>query len=194
MSGTVFESNYEPDKKAISDEQPSNQNLINQKKVEDDQKFNFANINMTVVSNVEDPSIPKDKPIISSNDRTITGFLVSFSFLPQGEYWILREGKNLIGNDQQNTINLKEQCVSKLHAIILVRRSKNDDRLMYVISDQNSTNGILINGKDIELQSYELKNNDIIKIGGYELFFIQIDKINLNLGINKDFKPIMDMY
>jgi hypothetical protein len=128
-----------------------------------------------------------------NNEHTICGFLLSYSKLPQGEYWVLREGRNIIGKDNDCNIPLKEEHVSKSHAILNIRRSGNDGRLMFIISDQNSSNGIFVNNKDIELQSYELSNGDIIKIGNYELLLISIDKNIKNLSLNKDFKPIQEV-
>lgn len=121
----------------------------------------------------------------------IAGFLISYSKIDLGEYWIIREGnKNILGSGEDCSIRLPEATVSRNHAILTVRRSKNDNRLMFIIKDNNSSNGITVNGKDIELESFECKNFDIIQIGNYELLLITIDKEQLKLSRTPNFKAI----
>lgn len=114
--------------------------------------------------------------IQDSESRSITGFLISFSANESGDFWTLREGKNFIGSDSSCDIMLKDASVSKEHAIINVRKNQNDSRLMTVITDQNSTNGVMVNNKDIEFNSHECAERDVIKIGYFELLLLTVDK------------------
>lgn len=134
---------------------------------------------------LQDDQVAHENPESSLENRSIAGFLVTFSDSISGKYWALREGRNLIGRSDDCEIILFGQAVSDRHAILNVRRSKNDNRLMYVIVDQTSTNGVFINGEDIEYQPKECKNLDRIQIGDYDLLLISIDKAALNLKSNE---------
>jgi hypothetical protein len=121
----------------------------------------------------------------------IVGFFISFSKTDLGEYWVIKEGnKNIIGSSEECTIRLPEMTVSQNHANLTVRRSKNDNRLMFILTDNNSSNGISVNGKDIELSPYECKNFDKIQIGNYELLLVIIDKEKEQLSKSENFKAI----
>ncbi len=126
---------------------------------------------------------------LSSNELyPIAGFLLSFSGTEFGEYWVLREGnKNSIGSGANCKICLGEGTVSTSHATIIVRRSKKDNRLMFIIKDNGSSNGVLVNNEDIELEAFECKNLDKITIGNYELLLIATDKEFHKLSVNPNF-------
>jgi len=118
-----------------------------------------------------------EKPLERKEERNLVGFLVSYSKSEAGEYWPIREGRNSIGSFADNSIILIAPTVSDRHATLMVRRSKKDSRLMFIIKDENSTNGVFVNNEDIEYQPKELNERDIVKIGDYEILVIIIDKI-----------------
>jgi len=127
------------------------------------------------------------------NQSPLVGFLVSYSKISSGEFWPIFEGnRNTIGSSKDSKIQLIEATVSQNHAVINSRQSRNDDRLMIVISDSNSRNGILVNGKDIESQSCECQNFDKITIGNYELLLLIVDKEKYQLKQNPDFQEFFD--
>jgi pSer/pThr/pTyr-binding forkhead associated (FHA) protein len=128
----------------------------------------------------------KKSPIISSN-RTVAGFLISFSADPTGEFWVLYEGRNRIGSERSNDVFVNDSKVSADHAIINIRHSVNDGRLLVAISDQNSSNGTIVNGRDIEFTPCELSNGDIIKIGYHEFGLLILDRVN------KGLEPVADL-
>ncbi|MFA9397524.1 MAG: FHA domain-containing protein [Clostridiaceae bacterium] len=66
--------------------------------------------------------------------------------------------KTTIGRQGNNTIVIDNPYVSKIHAVIYVR---NND---YYLEDNNSTNGIILNGERI-IGTVKLKKNDEISIG-----------------------------
>lgn len=132
-----------------------------------------------------------ENKIERAEERNLVGFLVSYTMSEPGEYWLIKEGRNLIGKFADNNIILKLPTVSDRHASLNVRRSKNDNRLMFVIKDENSTNGVFVNGEDIEYQPRELTDRDIIKIGDYQLLLIIIDKIALNLKTSVDLSNVV---
>jgi len=130
---------------------------------------------------------------IRSTDRIVAGFLVSFSANPTGEYWVLYEGRNRIGSDSANDVVINDANVSSDHAILNIRHSVNDQRMLVAISDQNSSNGTIVNKRDIEFTTCELKSEDIIQIGNHELGLLYIDRNSKNLklvdGIKKSVQP-----
>lgn len=135
------------------------------------------------------PYAPSEGTTIRDSDtRSLTGFIVSFSASESGEYWLLKEGKNFIGSDSSCDIVLKDMAVSKQHAIINIRENRNDKRLMIAITDQNSTNGVVVNDKDIEFTTHECKDRDKIKIGSYELVLFVVDKKAAGLEVNEKLK------
>ena len=68
-----------------------------------------------------------------------------------------------VGRRPSNDIQLDDQTVSGTHAIFLVLHN------VYV-EDQNSTNGVLLNGKRVGKR--QLEHGDIVRIGRHELKFI----------------------
>lgn len=68
-----------------------------------------------------------------------------------------------VGRRPNNDIQLDDQTVSGTHAIFLVLHN------VYV-EDQNSTNGVLLNGKRVGKR--QLEHGDIVRIGRHELKFI----------------------
>ena len=102
--------------------------------------------------------------------------MVSFSVDPTGEYWVLYEGRNRIGSDRTNDVVINDANVSSNHAILNIRHSINDGRMLVAISDQNSSNGTIVNKKDIEFNSFELKNEDVVQIGNHELGLLFLDR------------------
>jgi len=129
----------------------------------------------------------KEQPL-KSTDRIIAGFLVSFSADPTGEYWVLYEGRNRIGNDSTNDVVINDANVSSDHAILNIRHSVNDHRMLVAISDQNSSNGTIVNKRDIEFTTCELKSEDVIQIGNHELGLLFIDRNSKNLKEVEDLK------
>ena len=111
--------------------------------------------------------------------RKIVGVLVSYSWIPSGQIYPIREGKNYItsGNgdsmpsDQTYNIQVpQDQRMSRVHALILYRAGK------YEIIDQESSNGTFINGEILPSNlSVELNNNDEIKTGSTLWTFIKIN-------------------
>ena len=110
------------------------------------------------------------------------GFLYSVSRTPAGEYWPLHIGQNTIGKAPSCDICLQEGTVSSDHAVLVVRKMKNPEKVIASISDARSTNGTMLNGQSLGFSAEECKNGDIITIGdNYELYLILIDAASLGL-------------
>ena len=68
-----------------------------------------------------------------------------------------------IGREADNLVQLPHEKVSKHHAVILPAKDG------WEIKDLQSTNGVLVNGKQVP--SAELKDGDRVKIGPFEFYF-----------------------
>ena len=126
-----------------------------------------------------------------SQQNPLTGFLVSFSKSATGECWQLREGNlYVLGKASDADIQLGEKSVSDHHATIQIRRSNDDEKkLMIVVSDTNSTNGTVVNGKDIGINGHiNLQHHDKILMGNYELMVMLIDRERLLLAPHDKFE------
>ena len=104
---------------------------------------------------------------IGSRNNPRKKAIIWFMFMNPEEAVICRplDGNQLtIGREQQNDIVLRHPSVSRIHARIL--REQNEP----LIIDNGSTNGILINGKDL-VKSQPLQEKDIIQISGFQLIY-----------------------
>jgi len=124
----------------------------------------------------------------------LVGFLISFSKSATGESWELREGNlYVIGKGNDAAVILNEQSVSDHHAALHIRRSNDDEKkLMIVITDTNSTNGTVVNGKDIGINGHiSMQHHDKLIIGNYELVMIMINQEHLQLKPNEKFQAVV---
>ena len=123
--------------------------------------------------------------------RPIVGFLYSVSRTPAGEYWPLYIGQNTIGKSGNCHIVLPEATISSEHAVLVVRKMKNPEKVIASISDARSTNGTMLNGMSLAFAAEECHNGDILTIGNnYELMLILIDTAALGLHPAETFIPV----
>lgn len=108
----------------------------------------------------------------TSNNRRLMGFLVSYE-TPNGEAYNIYEGRNSVGSDPRSDIRIAVNGVSRNHLTILC--SPYDHR--FILKDEMSTNGTFVGDKFVNADTIELKDHDIIKIGGATLIFIVIPQI-----------------
>lgn len=126
--------------------------------------------------------------------KPVVGFAYSISRSPVGEFWPLHVGQNTIGKDPECDIVLNEGTVSGEHAVLVVRKMKNPEKVIASISDARSTNGTMINGVSLGFQAEECKNGDIITIGdNYELYITLVDVAELGLKVSENFVHIDDV-
>ena len=136
------------------------------------------------------PHQPQQRSIVSG--KPVVGFLYSVSRTMAGEYWPLYVGQNTIGQSPSCSVVLPEGTVSGEHAVLVVRRMKNPEKVIASISDARSTNGTMVNGESLGFSAVECKNGDIITIGdNYELFLILIDPTTLGLKPSENFVPVV---
>jgi hypothetical protein len=93
------------------------------------------------------------------SNRRLVGWLVTYSIDPLGIDYKLYEGRNVVGRDADSQITVNDKTVSGKHATILFRADK------YKIKDELSSHGTFVNGEDIEEETVELHDGDIVKLG-----------------------------
>ena len=135
------------------------------------------------------PHQPANNTVLSG--KPVVGFLYSVSRTMAGEFWPLHVGKNVIGKSTQCDIVLPEGTVSGEHAVLVVRKMKNPERVLASIADGQSTNGTLLNGESLFLEAVQCKNGDIITVGdNYELYLILLDPVTMGLKVAENFVPL----
>lgn len=96
----------------------------------------------------------------------------------RGKVFELNKDQMSIGRRDGNDIVIKDASLSGHHADIL--RVERDGRTVYILRDNDSTNGTRINNLPITEQ--ELKNSDIILFGGVEVLFDSNDGAETQVG------------
>ena len=120
--------------------------------------------------------------------KPVVGFLYSISRTAAGEFWPLYQGQNTIGKGPNCDIQLPEGTVSQEHAVVMVRKMKNPEKVIASVTDARSTNGTMLNGQSLGFSAEECKNGDIITIGdNYELYLVLIDPASLGLKVSEKF-------
>ena len=131
---------------------------------------------------------PQQQRRQQATGKPVVGFLYSVSRTAAGEYWPLHIGQNTIGQKPSCDVILSEGTVSSEHAVIVIRKMKNPDKVIASISDARSTNGTMINDRSLGFAAEECKNGDIITFGdNYECLFILIDPAELGLSVKEGF-------
>jgi len=88
----------------------------------------------------------------------LVGWLVTFDLQASGTDYRIYEGRTRIGSAASNDIVITRPGVSDMHAMLLYR----DDQ--FILRDELSTNGTIVNGKTFE-GTLHVADNDLIRIG-----------------------------
>ena len=98
--------------------------------------------------------------------RKLRGWIVSFDIEDFGVDYRIIEGKNSIGSGPSCDVTIKDNQISSLHALILYRKNK------FLLSDEMSSNGTLLNGEDLTpREPYELNDGDEFRVGTTTFLF-----------------------
>ena len=109
-----------------------------------------------------------------SENRRLVGLLVSYSANPTGEVYKVYEGRTTIGRDRTCDIPFpNDSHMSAKHLLIQYVEAKGAFRAQEY--DKGSANGSYVNGQVYVLGDViDLKNNDVIGIGGTKFIFLAI--------------------
>ena len=121
---------------------------------------------------------PPKAPIIPNGTtitrRRLVAFLVTYSHVPEGEFFPLYEGRNTLGRDESNDIVIRDEEVSKKHLEIAYFHQ---NKTFYFETVGLTQNGTYINDTFFPRGGGELQPSDVIKIGVTKLTFIPIPEI-----------------
>ena len=102
-----------------------------------------------------------------SSDKNIKFLLTLLNVDLMSSSWVLEIGKYTIGRLSSHQIILDDITVSRNHASLEII---NEDVKVY---DNNSTNGVYINGGLIDNQA-KIKSGDKLQIGKFQLLFTKV--------------------
>lgn len=109
--------------------------------------------------------------------RKIVGVIITYTWRPEGQLFLIREGKNFIGAGNISSDAGHRACdilvpedpkLSSEHALILYRHNR------YDLVDQASSNGTFLNNELVPLQGTELPNYAEIKTGSTVWSFVKM--------------------
>jgi hypothetical protein len=113
-----------------------------------------------------------------SDTRKVVGFVITYTWRREGEYFPVREGKNYIGGGQVSSEADHPECdilirtdpkMSSEHALLLCRHQR------YDLIDQQSSNGTFVGGTMIPIQGIELENYAEITTGSTVWTFVKVE-------------------
>jgi pSer/pThr/pTyr-binding forkhead associated (FHA) protein len=126
------------------------------------------------------------------HQRKITGALVTFSWRPEGQLFVLYEGRNVIGSGTVESEGGRDcdvqistdETLSNEHAVILCRVGR------YQLFDRQSTNGTFVNGAFIDSQGVNLPDGAKIKTGATIWIFrtIEVNRSDSGTVVPVDFE------
>jgi pSer/pThr/pTyr-binding forkhead associated (FHA) protein len=112
-----------------------------------------------------------------ADTRKITGALVTFTWRPEGQLFVIREGKNYIGSGSAESEGGRpcevqittDSMLSNEHAVILCRAGR------YELFDCKSTNGTFLDDEFVGGQGAEIPDRSKIKTGATVWTFLRIE-------------------
>lgn len=121
------------------------------------------------------PPDPKSKKQQDKNaGRRIVGFLVTFDRVVEGNYWVIREGRNTMGRDEDCDIVIDgDDMVSSTHAVMLWRNGRT------IVDDEKSQNGTFLNEADV-MEKTDVKDGDVIRLGRTNLMCRLLDQAKVS--------------
>lgn len=128
--------------------------------------------------NPADPFAPAEPGARKHHDkgagRRIVGFLVTFDRSAEGAYWVIREGRNTLGRDEDCDIVIEgDEMVSSTHAVLLWRNGRT------IVDDEKSQNGTFLNEADV-MEKTDVKDGDVIRLGRTQLMCRLLDQAKVS--------------
>ncbi|MGH8532877.1 MAG: FHA domain-containing protein [Gammaproteobacteria bacterium] len=109
------------------------------------------------------------------------GFLVTYNWRTEGQYFPVRLGKNYIGAGHVSSevdhpkcqiLIETDQMLSAEHALILCRGGVHGT---FELIDQKSSNGTFLNDKPVPISGTALPNYGLIRTGSTDWIFVMVE-------------------
>ncbi len=113
----------------------------------------------------EGRTVISKNPFLNQNEKNKDAYLVEIRGNDIGFSYALEDTTTIIGRSSDSNLMLFSDSVSRNH-LSIIKLSDNT----YLIKDNNSTNGVYVNG--IKIQEVTLRDSDIIKIGDFGFKFL----------------------
>jgi len=112
------------------------------------------------------PPGPRKTVLITEQRRVpVVGWFVAMNGEQKGEDFRVHDGQNIIGSGTDADIVIRDVTVSARHASLRHKDQK------FFLSDLDSSNGTYLNDAPESIAREELKDNDLVKLGGISLKF-----------------------
>lgn len=121
-------------------------------------------------------NIAQSEQVPRAAGRRIVAILITYSWLPEGQVFPIREGRNLIGRGEKCDILVREDNVmSEVNSHITFRHN-------FVLGDMVSMSGTDLNGEAVEEQFRPLTNYARIRTGATNWIFVIVDPSNAGVA------------
>lgn len=117
--------------------------------------------------------------LIEENDFEEWGYLS----LPNGAQISLNHWENIIGRSKSSDVYMEYPTLSRSHAAVI-----RDMKGLWRLYDLGSASGVILNGKKI-IDRALIKNGDIITLGGIELVFVTIGRLEQAVQAQERIRP-----
>jgi hypothetical protein len=147
----------------------------------DQSKMGRAPIPPTRIASAAGSDIPDAKPVPKSGGvkktqmmaevakTPVVGWFVALNGKHKGDDFRIKEGKNVVGSDNDCDIRLTDEFISAKHAIL--KYVQKDGERIFIISDLDSTNGTFLNDSEEPIAREELVDNDTVTFGQTKMKF-----------------------
>jgi pSer/pThr/pTyr-binding forkhead associated (FHA) protein len=107
------------------------------------------------------------KTVLIGEERqpALVGWLVVMDGEDRGKDYRLREGQNILGSGGSVDVVIADKTISTKHASVRYRDRK------FLLTDLDSTNGTYLNDNAEAISREELRDNDLLRLGGVCLRF-----------------------
>lgn len=133
------------------------------------------------------PAMPQGRHI-PLQERVLVGVLFSISRGLLGEVFPIYMGRNNVGSDAMCEIALREQTVSRTHAVLMARCDGYPGPCQLSLSDYGSEHGTLVNNRDCRYGMMQVNDGDVLTLGKhYRLLVRLFDTVSAGLYEDSDF-------
>ena len=112
------------------------------------------------------PPGPRKTVLLTEQRKApVVGWLVAMNGEQKGEDFRIHDGQNTLGSGTESDIVIRDTTVSGRHASLRYKDGK------FFLTDLDSSNGTYLNDSSESIAREELKDNDLVRLGGISFKF-----------------------